>query len=364
METNASNPSQRDPKRYCSLPSFPERVLPADMHPLRESFIRVIEKTWLNGTKIHFCFLNPEKGHPVPAAWAGTDGDEQVVRQAFDQWKELGIGLDFVEVDRPQDAEVRIGFLRGDGSWSTVGKDALDVPWDRRTTNFGWSLTQNWYGMETALHEIGHVLGAPHEHQNPKSGIQWNEAAVYAYFEGPPNNWSREKTHYNVLRKLRIDQIDGSEWDPNSIMHYSFDAEMIAGPVPYNEQGIIPTPGLTPRDKEWVKRFYPPISMDDYTELVPFQSHPATLKPGEQINFVIKPDVTRNYTMQTFGQVDTVMVLSEMDEPEPRYLSGDDDSGTDYNAKIEHKLQKGRTYLLRIRLYFAWLGGDTAVMIW
>jgi hypothetical protein len=120
METTASKQRVR---QYCSLPSFLERVLPEGIHPLRESFIREVEKTWLNGTKIHFCFLNPGKGHPVPADWAGTDEDVQAARQAFDQWKELGIGLDLVEVDRPQDAEARIGFLRSDGSWSAVGKD-------------------------------------------------------------------------------------------------------------------------------------------------------------------------------------------------------------------------------------------------
>ncbi len=331
---------------------------------MRESFIREIEKTWMNGTKIHYCFLNREKGHPVPSQWAGTEADEQVVRDAFAQWKQLRIGLDFLEVERPQDTEVRIGFLRGDGSWSVVGKDALEVPFYRRTMNFGWSLTQSWYGEETALHEIGHAMGAPHEHQNPKAGIKWNEDAVYEYFGGPPNNWSRDKTYYNVIRKLEIEHVDGSIWDPDSIMHYSFDPELIEGPSPYDEKGIDPQPGLTDKDKQWVTRFYPPLEEDDYIELLPFQSRPATLQPGEQVNFVIEPDVTRNYTIQTFGEVDTVMVLSEIEDKEPLYLSGDDDSGSDYNAKITYKLLKGRTYLVRVRLYFARQSGETAVMMW
>ena len=35
------------------------------------------------------------------------------------------IGLSFVEVKNPAEAEVRIGFLDGDGSWSFVGTDVL-----------------------------------------------------------------------------------------------------------------------------------------------------------------------------------------------------------------------------------------------
>ena len=50
---------------------------------------------------------------------------------------------------------------------------------NERTMNFGWDLTTS-YGHDTALHEIGHTLGFPHEHQNPTAGIVWNEPAVLA----------------------------------------------------------------------------------------------------------------------------------------------------------------------------------------
>jgi hypothetical protein len=55
--------------------------------------------------------------------------------------------------------------------------------------------------------------------------------------------------------------------------------------------------------------------------------------------------------------MDTVMVLFEDAEGEPVYVAGNDDSGTDYNAKISIRLLRRRTYYLRIRLYFASASG-------
>ncbi|WP_374089487.1 hypothetical protein [Methylomicrobium lacus] len=60
--------------------------------------------------------------------------------------------------------------------------------------NFGWNLTEAASEIDTAIHEIGHTLGFPHEHQNPNSGIAWDEEAVYHSLAQPPNSWSREVT--------------------------------------------------------------------------------------------------------------------------------------------------------------------------
>ena len=49
--------------------------------------------------------------------------------------------------------------------------------------NFGWDLTPLGRST-TALHEIGHTLGMPHEHQNPFAGIAWDEETVYATSAG------------------------------------------------------------------------------------------------------------------------------------------------------------------------------------
>lgn len=76
------------------------------------------------------------------------------------------------------------------------------------------------------------------------------------------------------------------------------------------------------------------------------------------------PEISRKYTMQTFGDIDTVMVLFEDVDGSPTYLSGDDDSGTKQNASIEMRLLRDRTYYLRLRLYYSNRAGNGAVMVW
>jgi hypothetical protein len=169
----------------------------------------------------------------------------------------------------------------------------------------------------------------------------------------------------NILDTVAESEVEGSVWDSNSVMHYEFDATMIDGPQPYDSKGIHPTNGLSAKDKVWVRKFYPLIKKRDYVTLVPFKSEVIHIDPGEQVNLIIKPDVTRKYTMQTFGEADTLMVLFEDDgSGEPVYLQADDDSGTDFNAKIEQRLMSGKSYILRIRLYYANATGEAAVMLW
>ena len=57
----------------------------------------------------------------------GNDDQKKVVRDGFNVWKNLGIGIKFEEVSNPGDAQIRIGFLRGGGTWSAVGRDLFSV---------------------------------------------------------------------------------------------------------------------------------------------------------------------------------------------------------------------------------------------
>jgi hypothetical protein len=342
----------------CSLPEVQERDLShiSDGHRLR--LLAIIGKMWVNGTNLTYFFFKE------PAHWRGGSDQEQAVRDAFATWKELGIGLTFQEVDDAADAMIRVGFDQTDGSWSYVGRDCVDIASDpaKRTTNYGWDLTTP-YGRDTALHEIGHVLGFPHEHQNPLAGIVWDEEKVYESFGGPPNNWSPDDTYWNVLRKIPANTVDGSTWDNDSIMHYQFEAGLIKQPSVYQTRHLIPAPGLSQLDIETARRLYPP-QVERLPELRPFESQRFNIAAGEQVDFVINPLISREYTLQTFGQMDTVMVLFEMRDGTPEYIDGDDDSGLDYNAKIIARLQRNRQYLVRTRLYYAVAQGSSAIMLY
>lgn len=346
---------------YCSLIKIPPRVFSSDVGAHRASMIIAIDRKWINGTKLKYYFFNgAADGSPV--AWKGAAAQVNTVKQAFSVWKGLGIGLEFEETTDRNEAQVRIGFLQGDGAWSYVGRDVIDQapsP-EERTMNFGWDISND---LDTALHEIGHTLGFPHEHQNPNAGIVWDEEAVYTALALPPNNWDHDKTFYNIIRKLPINEVEGSTHDANSVMHYPFGPGLIKSPIEFIN-GIFPPGGLSAKDKEFVKKFYPLIAKKDYIDLKVSQSSPIDIKPGEQKNFRFIPARSRKYRIVTFGAMDMVMVLFEKDGTEEIYLSGDDDSGEDFNAKIEMRLIKGREYIIRLRLFYAGDEGTGSIMVY
>lgn len=340
---------------YCAQPPQTQPVLRPDLSPDRAKAILLIRTKWVNGTVLHYAFLD-EDGDLV-----GGEEQRDEVRRAFQEWKELGIGLEFTEVPDPADAEVRISFLAGDGSWSYVGRDVLLIGVREPTMRFGWNLTSQ-YGKATARHEIGHTLGFAHEHQNPFAGIVWDEEKVYAELGKPPNNWPRETTFHNILRKLAADEVMGSTWDPDSIMQYGFPAGLILEPARYS-QGIDSPLTLSAVDKERAQQWYPAISTGP-ARLQPFESKPLRLASGEQADFEIVPPETRKYELGTFGDADVVLVLFEAVDGELRYLTGEDDSGEDRNGRLAVKLFKGHRYVARARLYSAWGSGGTAFMYW
>ncbi len=344
-----------DAALYCAVPELPLRELGPNVSTERARLIHYSGRKWVNGTTIHYGFFDTP-------FWRGGDEQEDLVREAFDVWKDVGIGLRFEEVSSLDDAEVRIGFQLRDGYWSNVGTDVLTVGQNERTMNLDPFVIHDSRGVDVPVHEIGHTLGFPHEHQNPLAGIVWDVDAVNNYFSGPPNRWTPQEIHHNILRKIHRSQIEGSGWDPDSIMHYAFKAGLIEKPEEF-QSGLTPDSGLSDTDIERVRLFYPPIG-SSYPELRPLEVQRLSLSPGEQRDFSISPATTREYTIRTFGSTDSVMVLFEDRDGDFRYVAGDDDSGWDRNAELRLRLYSGQKYVVRIRLFYQWAGGDMAVMLW
>jgi len=130
-------------------------------------------------------------------------------------------------------AEIRISFHADAGSWSAVGRDALNhsyFPLHQPTMNYGWLRddTPDKEYSRVVLHECGHALGCIHEHQQPKFDRVWDRQAVLKYFQGPPNYWSTADIEHNVLDKYSPKGMSATQYDPKSIMLYAFDGRLFS----------------------------------------------------------------------------------------------------------------------------------------
>jgi hypothetical protein len=161
--------------------------------------------------------------------------------------------LTFDWVGDDDEAEVRIAFQQGDGSWSYMGTFCRQIPADEPTMNYGW-LTPDSDDAEVqrvVLHEFGHALGLIHEHQNPSGGINWNEPAVIADLSGPPNNWDEDQIRHNVLDHYDPDAVEATDVDGDSIMMYPIPAAWTLDGFSADLNG-----DLSPLDRDFIRSEY------------------------------------------------------------------------------------------------------------
>jgi len=201
-------------------------------------------KLWQPGTRLRVGFFK---------------GDATVKDKVFAKAKEWEaiVSLRFERVTDMATAHIRISFDMTDGSWSFVGRDCLGIPKSQATMNFGWlhADSSDAEYSRTVLHEFGHAIGLGHEHQNPVAGVKWNEAEVYKYFMGPPNNWSKAQVKSNILDKYATNQVNATAFDRESIMLYSIPKRLLAEgeAFPHNSQ-------LSQKDKDFMRKVYPPTA--------------------------------------------------------------------------------------------------------
>ncbi len=68
----------------------------------------------------------------------------------------------------------------------------------------------------------GTLSASPMNIRTRPVGIEWNESAVIKSLSGPPNSWNEATIQHNVLNKYLVNQIQGTAFDPDSIMLYFF----------------------------------------------------------------------------------------------------------------------------------------------
>ena len=185
-------------------------------------------------------------------------GDPKIhekVKQYANVWTEYGdLKFEFISSGN---ADIRVSFISGRGSYSAVGTDTLGrVDQNLETMNYGWltpASTESQFA-EVILHEFGHVCGLTHEHENPAGGIKWNKEQVYKDLSGPPNNWDKDKIDHNMFSKYEEDMLLYSHFDPKSIMLYPIPAEWTLDGKAINEWG---NHELSENDKAFMGEAYP-----------------------------------------------------------------------------------------------------------
>jgi hypothetical protein len=228
-------------------PALPSRLLPGvSANPAKISFF--VGKQWPKGKTLKVAFMD------------GTPTQRQKAKQMATEWSQYG-DIHF-KFNGGASSEIRISFTYEPGSsWSAIGTDCLSTetfPKDQPTMNFGWleDDTDDKEWRRVVVHEFGHAIGAVHEHQVPKGGIKWNLQKVYAYFSGPPNNWSKDEIDFNIVQKYSVSQLNGTSFDKASIMLYQFPAEFILAPASLRKSGTALNTDLSKGDKSFVAKMY------------------------------------------------------------------------------------------------------------
>ena len=242
------------------MPRCLARRLPRSLPPFAEAIMGLKGTFWEPGQVLGVRFLN------------GSTALQSNVMKRFDKWTELGGNLSYKQTTS-KGAEIRVAFPNDGASWSYIGTDALHIPLNQQTINFGWfdNQTDDAELDRTGLHEIGHSRGYLHEHTRPEVLALLNKAAVYADLMGPPNNWTKADVDAQVFNTPDPSTVVETPVDINSIMEYPWSAADTL-----NHVAIVGGQELTAYDIQLDKQLYPWPS----TPTTPTQPTPPVVTPA------------------------------------------------------------------------------------
>ena len=273
------------------------------------------------------------------------------------------IGLTFMFVDSSQNADIRITFNGSDGAWSLIGTDCRQVQipgnniQNEATMNFGW------FDVATVIHEFGHALGMIHEHQNPSGNqIQWNKQVVYDWARRT-QGWDQQTTYQQIIEPYETNSVNGSAFDPMSIMLYFFPASLTL-----NNKGTHENLRLSGTDVIYLAQQYPISSVKTCginTCLTPDQFYLkvyGTSISTPQIPTTSRPQITTMPTMMATSrpQITTMPTYQPTEPPnmtlKPVYtIPPLINVGSSSNTAIISNLFSGTNVILAVLFFSALL---------
>jgi hypothetical protein len=266
----------------------PNRFVPPDANAAARGRIRgVVAKalTWSPGETVKVCFRS------------GTQKARARVARLASEWMEhANVVLDFGDASDPRMCKgdnheaIKVDFLTSGpkaGFWSALGTLSRKAEHSLNLSFLGQDeLPRNKAGQQmpdaearrVILHEFGHALGLFHEHQSPKGGCaaEYYEEAVLAY--GALRGWSREQTIHNFRQLADTPELNATEVDRKSIMHYALPPWLFKGGEK-SPCAIKPNLVLSDGDKAFVRKIYPKSTEPQVVASGPATSTTRSAKP-------------------------------------------------------------------------------------
>jgi hypothetical protein len=226
----------------------------------------------------------------------------EAIKRIIDERFSPIVNLNFVFIDDIKNADIRIDFVENEGCWSYIGTDCKNPTYKGESTmNF------SWFDVNTTIHEFCHALGMIHEHQNPKNNlIKWNLDAVYNWAKST-QGWDKETTNLNIIEPAKIDEINGSEYDPYSIMLYFYPDELTIDNKGTNEnlrfspQDIIFLNKTYPGSVETPDEFYKNIYNEDINDVLK--------KQGKALFISDNKDLKKKSTFIYIGVLFIILII-------------------------------------------------------
>ena len=218
---------------------------------------------WRPGETLKICFRS------------GTqEARARVARLASEWMQHANLTLDFGDASNPHmcagdnHESIKIDFLNTgpkSGFWSAIGTTSRKADHSLNLAFLGQDeLPRNRAGQQMpmaevrrlVLHEFGHALGLFHEHQSPKAGCstEYYEEAVFAF--GALRGWPPERSIQNFRQLADTPELNATEVDRKSIMHYSLPPWLFKGGE--KSPCVVATNyELSDRDKQFMASTYP-----------------------------------------------------------------------------------------------------------